>query len=169
LKSGTLAWSDEEEKPAGNTETHVAESEAGTELTPEATEGMPAQLQAKRRRPRGKMKKWLKITLIAAAGVIFLFLCLVVISFIDNNIHEDNEIAFRQCLYACDMEGAQEYANKLTRKSDTIYQDMLDRMERFIASTNAGSWQEAIAEYDGNCRFQMTNALAKYCECYYQI
>lgn len=170
LKSGTLAWSDEEEKPAANTETHVAETEAGTELTPEATEGVPAQPQRKRRRPRGKMKKWQKITLIAAAGVIFLFLCLIVISIIDNNIHEDNEIAFRQCLYACDMEGAQEYANKLTRKSDTIYQDMVDRMERFLALYDAGSWQEAIAEYDGNGRFADDGiALTKYCECYYQI
>jgi hypothetical protein len=170
LKNGALAWSDEEKKPAVDTEARVAKAEAGTEVPPEATEDKPTQWQGKRRRPRGKMKKWLKITLIAAAGVIFLFLCLVVISIIDNNIHDDNETAFRQCLYACDTEGAQEYANKLTRKSDTIYQDMLDRMERFIALYDAGSWQEAIAEYDGNGRFADYGiALAKYCECYYQI
>lgn len=170
LKNGTLAWSDEEKKPAVDTEARVAKAEADTELAPEITEGNPTQLREKRRRPRGKMKKWLKITLIAAAGVIFLFLCLVVISIIDNNIHDDNEIAFRHSLYACDMEGAQEYAKKLTRKSDAVYQDMVDRMERFLALYDAGSWQQAIAEYDGNGRFADDGiALTKYCECYYQI
>lgn len=171
LKSGTLAWSDEEPaKPAGDDETRITEAESNTEISQEAAQEKPVDFQKKGKRPRGKMKKWLKVTLVSVAGVIVLFVSLVVISIIENNIRDKNAIALRHCLYACDVEGAQEYAKKLTTKTDTTYQDMADRMERFLVQYNAGNWREAIAEYDGGNRFVDEGiALARYCECYYQM
>jgi len=159
LKNGTFAWRDE--TPATDEEATPAKEK---ESVPKEAES-----QTDGKHPRKKMKKWLKIALIAAGGLAAAFLCFVAIVFITYKTQEKNETAFYDCLHASDVSGAQEYAKKLTRKGDTYYQDKVDHMERFVALYDAGDWQEAIAEYDSEGWFVWYGiALAKYCECYYQ-
>ncbi len=171
LKSGTFAWS--KDKLAASDQGGEADYKEVAPVTfgfPQGTAPeKPADWQENGKRPRRKMKKWQKRVLIVAASVIALFLILVVESVIENRIRENNKIAFNHCMYACDVEGAQKYAKKLTYY-DATYQDKVDRMERFLVLYDAGKWQEAIAEYDGSNRFVADGiAIAKYCECYYQI
>lgn len=162
LKNGTFAWRDG--TLAADEETAPAKEKTPPESVPKEAES-----QTDNKRPRKKMKKWLKIALIAGGGLVAAFLCLYTIVFITYKTEERNEAAFYRYLRACDVSGAQEYAKKLTRKGDTYYQDKVDHMERFVALYDAGDWREAIAEYDGEGWLVWQGiALAKYCECYYQ-